>query len=33
MLDMADDQPFLLPVLIDDTLESAARVPDRFRAV
>lgn len=31
MLDMADDQPFLLPVLIDDTLESAARVPDRFR--
>lgn len=31
MLDMADDQPFLLPVLIDDTLEPAARVPDRFR--
>jgi TolB-like protein/Tfp pilus assembly protein PilF len=31
MLDMADDRPFLLPVLIDDTPESAARVPDRFR--
>jgi TolB-like protein len=31
MLDMADDQPFLLPVLIDDTPEPAARVPDRFR--
>ena len=31
MLDMADDQPFLLPVLIDDTSEPAARVPDRFR--
>ena len=31
MLDMADDQPFLLPVLIDDTPEPTARVPDRFR--
>jgi len=31
MLDMADDQPFLLPVLIDDTSEPSARVPDRFR--
>jgi len=31
MMDMADDQPFLLPVLIDDTPEPAARVPDRFR--
>jgi len=31
MLDMADDQPFLLPVLIDDMPEAAARVPDRFR--
>ena len=31
MLDMADDQPFLLPVLIDDTSEPAARAPDRFR--
>src|SRR6202050_888201 len=28
---MADDQSFLLPVLIDDTPETAARVPDRFR--
>ncbi|HWJ18403.1 MAG TPA: TIR domain-containing protein [Geobacterales bacterium] len=31
MLDMADDQPFLLPVVIDDTSETMARVPDRFR--
>ena len=31
MLDMADDQTFLLPVLIDDTVEPLARVPDRFR--
>ena len=31
MLDMADDQAFLLPVVIDDTPEAAARVPDRFR--
>ena len=28
---MADDQPFLLPVVIDDTLDASARVPDRFR--
>jgi len=28
---MADDQPFLLPVLIDGTKEASARVPDRFR--
>src|SRR5665213_334125 len=28
---MADDQAFLLPVLIDGTSEAAARVPDRFR--
>ncbi len=28
---MADDQSYLLPVLIDDTPETAARVPDRFR--
>jgi len=28
---MADDQPFLLPVVIDDTSEVSARVPDRFR--
>lgn len=28
---MADDQAFLVPVLIDDTQEASARVPDRFR--
>ena len=28
---MADDQPFLMPVVIDDTSEATARVPDRFR--
>ena len=28
---MADDQAFLVPVAIDDTVESTARVPDRFR--
>jgi hypothetical protein len=27
----ADDQPFLLPVVIDETSEATARVPDRFR--
>jgi TolB-like protein len=31
MLDMAEDQPFLLPVVIDETPETLARVPDRFR--
>ena len=31
MLDMADDQVFLVPVLIDATPEPSARVPDRFR--
>src|SRR5579862_1104962 len=31
MLDMADDQSFLLPVVIDETAEAIARVPDRFR--
>ena len=31
MLDMAEDQPFLLPVVIDETPEALARVPDRFR--
>jgi hypothetical protein len=31
MLDMADDHPFLLPVVIDGTPESSARVPDAFR--
>jgi serine/threonine-protein kinase len=28
---MADDQPFLMPVVIDDTSDMQARVPDRFR--
>ena len=28
---IADDQAYLLPVIIDDTQEPAARVPDRFR--
>lgn len=28
---MADDQVFLLPVVIDETSETTARVPDRFR--
>src|SRR5438876_3529676 len=28
---MADDRPFLLPVVIDDTPDASARVPDRFR--
>src|SRR5208337_316213 len=31
MLDMAEDQSFLLPVAIDETPEMTARVPDRFR--
>jgi TolB-like protein len=31
MLDMAEDRPFLLPVVIDETPETLARVPDRFR--
>ncbi len=30
---MASDQPFLVPVAIDDSPEMAARVPDEFRAV
>jgi TolB-like protein/Tfp pilus assembly protein PilF len=31
ILDMAEDHSFLLPVVIDDTPETTARVPDRFR--
>lgn len=31
MLDMSDDQSFLMPVVIDDTPEVTARVPGRFR--
>ena len=29
--DMADDTPFLVPVVIDDTHDAVARVPDQFR--
>ena len=28
---MADDQPFFLPVILDDSAEPTARVPDKFR--
>ena len=28
---LADDHPFIFPVVIDETTESAARVPERFR--
>ncbi|MGO9933705.1 MAG: TIR domain-containing protein [Steroidobacteraceae bacterium] len=31
--DMADDKPFLVPIVIDGTDDSAARVPDKFREV
>jgi TolB-like protein len=32
-LDMADDHAFLLPIVIDDTAEAGARVPDKFLTV
>ena len=32
-LDMADDHPFLLPVTIDDTEATSARVPEKFQSV
>jgi TolB-like protein/Flp pilus assembly protein TadD len=32
-LDMADDQAFLLPVVIDTTVDVTARVPEKFREV
>src|SRR6516225_7760639 len=32
-LDMADDHTFLLPVVIDDTTQDGARVPERFLSV
>src|ERR1700692_471195 len=32
-LDMADDKAFLLPVVVDSTLEVDARVPEKFRDV
>ena len=31
--DMAEDVPFLIPVVIDGTKDATARVPDRFREV
>src|SRR5450631_1489693 len=31
--DIADDEPFLLPVVIDGTPDATARVPDKFREV
>ena len=31
--DMADDRPFLVPVVIDGTTETSGRVPDAFRKV
>lgn len=31
--DMADEKPFLLPVVIDATNDQAASVPEQFRAV
>ena len=31
--DMADDHPFLLPVVIDATSQSGARVPEKFFAI
>ena len=32
-LDMADDHTFLLPVVIDDTSQAVARVPEKFLSV
>ncbi len=32
-LDMADDQAFLVPVVIDATIDTNARVPEKFREV
>jgi TolB-like protein/Flp pilus assembly protein TadD len=32
-LDMADDQAFLIPVVIDATIDITARVPEKFREV
>jgi len=31
--DMADDVPFLFPIILGDVTDSAARVPDKFREV
>jgi TolB-like protein len=32
-LDMAEDRAFLLPIVVDDTSDSEARVPEKFRDV
>src|SRR5258707_10897429 len=32
-LDMADDHTFLLPIVIDNTVQAGARVPERFLSV
>jgi hypothetical protein len=32
-LDMADDRTFLIPIVIDDTTQAGARVPEKFLAV
>jgi TIR domain len=32
-LDMADDHTFLLPIVIDDTVQAGARVPEKFLTV
>jgi hypothetical protein len=32
-LDMADDHTFLLPIVVDDTVQAGARVPEKFLAV
>jgi hypothetical protein len=32
-LDIADDHPFLLPVVIDDTTQTGARVPEKFMSI
>jgi len=32
-LDIADDHPFLLPVVIDDTSQTGARVPEKFMSI
>ncbi len=32
-LDMADDHPFLLPAVLDDTTQAGARVPEKFLSV
>ena len=33
MFDMADEKPFLLPIVVDDADDASASVPEQFRAV